>query len=249
MTIYRVLSAGGEPDNLTPMRIGERCDPAYSPFGLLYSLDGSDLYKVNPDGRSQRLTTDRLGNREPAWSANGMRIAFVSERDGNPEIYAMYADGSDPIQLTDRPGSDLSPTWSPKGNQLVFVAEEAGVGVLYISNVDGSEITRLTTGPGDNRSPAWSPDAQWIAYSSDKEGNREIYIISPDGAVEQRITDSAAMDDQPAWSPDSQWLVFISDREEAGITNLYAIMLGKTEPLAYFPQPENSIFAPAWADK
>jgi TolB protein len=49
----------------------------------------------------------------PAWSPDGKKIAFLSERDGNPEIYVINADGSAQTRLTNNPGEDGDPAWEP----------------------------------------------------------------------------------------------------------------------------------------
>jgi TolB protein len=73
-------------------------------------------------------------------------MAFVSDRDGNAEIYVMNADGSAQRRLTRDPASDADPVWSPDGQKIAFVngagqLERSGV---YVMNADGSGQRRLT---------------------------------------------------------------------------------------------------------
>jgi Tol biopolymer transport system component len=73
---------------------------------------------MDADGSNPvNLTDNPADDYFPAWSPDGTRIAFVSYRDGNPEIYVMNADGSNPARLTDNPASDYSPSWSPGSQQ------------------------------------------------------------------------------------------------------------------------------------
>ena len=60
------------------------------------------------------MTRNEVEDLLPAWSPDGRSIAFVSERDGNREIYIMRADGSSQIRLTDNPGDDMYPAWRPE---------------------------------------------------------------------------------------------------------------------------------------
>jgi TolB protein len=69
---------------------------------------------MNPDGTGQVNLTNSAGNDDqPAWSPDGTKLAFRSDRDGNSEIYVMNSDGSDAIRLTNDPADDGSPAWRP----------------------------------------------------------------------------------------------------------------------------------------
>ena len=80
----------------------------------------------------------------PAWSPDGSRIAWSSERDGNREIYVMDADGSNPTNLTGDPGYDSSPAWSPDGQRILFNSRRDGNLEIYVMDADGSNQVRLT---------------------------------------------------------------------------------------------------------
>ena len=67
--------------------------------------------------------TSEKQNFLPAWSPDGTRLAFTSNRDGNAEIYVINRDGSGLRRLTNHPEIDVTPTWSPTGNQIAFTSE------------------------------------------------------------------------------------------------------------------------------
>jgi len=85
------------------------------------------------------------------------KIAFVSDRDGNWEIYVMNADGSEQKRLTNNHAYDWFPSWSPDGKKIVFTSVRDGNWEIYVMNVDGSEQTNLTNNPASDYSPSWSP--------------------------------------------------------------------------------------------
>ena len=137
------------------------------------------------------------------------RIAFVSNRDGNDEIYVMKADGTGLRRLTNDPAEDLEPAWSSDGTQLAFVRQRSGSNFeIYKMNADGSGVTRLTRNSAMDASPAWSPDGTKIAFSSNRSGGDQIYLMRADGSGVTRLTSGSASGDTPAWSPDGTKIAF-----------------------------------------
>jgi Tol biopolymer transport system component len=141
------------------------------------------------------------------------RIAFLSDRDGNNEIYVMSADGSNPTRLTNTPAPEDSPAWSPNGSRIVFVSGRDGNNEIYVMNANGSRQTRLTDNPGNDFTPSWSPDGRRIVFSSTRDGNPELYVMNVDGSNPTRLTDNPAAEVLPAWSPDGRRIAFQSNRD------------------------------------
>ena len=157
------------------------------------------------------------------------RIAFVSGRDGNPEIYVMNNDGSNQQNLTNNPASDHSPSWSPDGKRIVFVSdrdEHVRDGIhgrptyeIYVMDTDGGNQQNLTNHHAWDGSPSWSPDSKRIVFVSDRDQGRddphnyEIYVMNADGSKSKNLTNSPNEDRYPSWSPDGKRIVFSSSRE------------------------------------
>ena len=121
------------------------------------------------------------------------RIAFVSNRDGNSEIYVVNADGSGTTRLTNNDAGDGSPALSPDGQRIVFTSRRDDFFLeIYAVNADGTGLTRLTNNNAHDWRPAWSPDGRRIAFISDRDGNKEIYAVSADGSETAQLTNSDA---------------------------------------------------------
>jgi hypothetical protein len=156
-----------------------------------------------PDGSGQTsLTTSPAIDQQAAWSPDGSRIAFASDRGGNDmDIYVMQADGTGVTQLTSASQGDWTPAWSPDGSRIAFTSYRTGNGDIYTMNPDGSGLAQLTFSPELDHWPAWSPDGTAIAFESKRDGNSEIYAMGADGSGQTRLTFDGAQDIHPAWSP------------------------------------------------
>ena len=162
------------------------------------------------------------------------QIAFVSRRDGNPEIYVMDADGGNLQRLTNNADADYQPSWSPDGKRIAFISDRDGhpdripgwfTSEIYVMNTDGGHPQNLTNSPADDRNPSWSPDGKRIAFQSDRDEPRiagDIYVMDADGRNPHRLTDHDFDDRDPSWSPDGERIVF-SARREGHVENKFAI--------------------------
>ena len=180
---------------------------------------------------------DGTVNRSVAQTAAAAgRIAFVSDRDGNEEIYIIGPDGL--TRQTNNPAQDFSPAWSPDGGRLAYVSTRDGNEEIYVLGPAG--VTRQTDNPARDFSPAWSPDGGRLAYVSTRDGNEEIYVTGPGGLTRQ--TNHPAQDFSPAWSPDGGRLAYVSTRD--GNEEIYV-----TGPDGLMRQTNNPArdFSPAWS--
>ena len=83
-----------------------------------------------------RLTDSRGLDDYPAYSPDGKRLAFVSNRDGQLEIYVAAADGSQPVNVSRHPLGDTFPTWTPDGRGVTFVSERDGGSDIYTQRIE-----------------------------------------------------------------------------------------------------------------
>jgi Tol biopolymer transport system component len=129
-----------------------------APDEMVYLIHtGLDLYFLNTsDGPANSMDdTGRALGELPAWSPDGTRIAFQSDRDGDMEIYVVSADRSEIVQLTDNEAEDLYPTWSPDGTRIAFTSNCDGNLEIYVMNADGTEQTRMTDNHATDYLPSW----------------------------------------------------------------------------------------------
>jgi Tol biopolymer transport system component len=136
--------------------------PSWAPDGteIIFTIyPGETLSVMQADGSNQRPLVENARSYEAAWSPSGESIAFVSDRDGNEEIYAMNSDGSDQRRLTAIPGNDhWPPSWSPDSTRIAFTSDGTGDNPdIFVMNADGSGLTQVTNDPGGDAFPAWYP--------------------------------------------------------------------------------------------
>jgi len=146
-----------------------------------------------------------------------VRLAFISNMDGEIALYTIISDGSALTRLTKQPMLIMHPTWSPDSTRIAFEACLGGSLStdcpdgesfdIYTVNSDGSNLTNLTNNEATDRFPSWSPDGE-IAFSSDRSGKEEIYVIAADGSGTKQITDGQGRNYEPRWSPDGKWLAY-----------------------------------------
>lgn len=228
--VYVMRPDGSAVQNLTqhPAKDG---DPSWSPDRrwVAFSSDrggDADIYLLdlggglNPPAVIPAITGagDQL---HPVWARDGQRLAYVSNEDGDWEIFVSGIDGSGKRQLTYNSAWDSFPTWSPDGRQIIFTSGRDGNFELYAVDVETGAERRLTNHPASDAFPAYSPDGSRIVFVSARTGLLELYAADPrnvEGTL-VRLTDSRATPQYnryPDWSPDGRWIVFTSWRDGQG---------------------------------
>jgi len=180
-------------------------------------------------------------DRMPTW-LNDSTLVFVSDRDGQNDLYLLKSDDSKKsdlletlkykvVRLTNTKEGETDPIISPDGKSMVF---KRGRGQLIVSNIDAqgklSNETILLDGWDTASDVSWSPDSKWLAYSlSDLDFNEEIYIHKADNTKQPvNISMHPKQDGGPIWSADGKKLVFSSNRNN-GDYDVWFTWLNKSD--------------------
>ncbi len=123
--------------------------------------DECGVWVMKPGGFSPaRLTTDP-SDTAPVWSPDGKRVAFISARSGNWELYLIDAAGGKETRLTDNRAVDVAPTWSPDGKKLAFLSNREGAWAIYTINVQSGQVQKVIT-TGDAYPDAINERLSWV---------------------------------------------------------------------------------------
>ena len=177
-----------------------------------------DVFTVPMEkGPTRNLTNSSdAHDRWARWSPDGRKIAFVSDRSGEDQIYVIDQDGlGKPEQLTtEHEGMLYAPEWSPCGKRLAFSDKDGRLFVLTIE--DKSIVEAAHERRGSLRDYAWSPNGGYLAFSlRDKSEFSSLYIWSLTEETLHRITGPYADEYAPSWDPEGKYLFFLAAREYA----------------------------------
>lgn len=191
---------------------------------LTQRLTGSswDIFGLDPlTGIEVNLTNSPGNDTTPAWNPDPTRsnFAFVSERDGNSEIYRLDCGDlgqTSLVRITDHLDEDVDPAWSGQ-NRLAFASNRRLANgqprfTIFRSRDSGENLTRVSPEEDcDARQPTWSPDGSQIAYAAtcNATGRYQIFVIPAISGVPLQITDHPTLlAAQPSWSPDGSLIAF-----------------------------------------
>ncbi len=213
---------------------------ALSPNGgtLAFAARGEIWTVPAAGGDARRLTRTLAQESAPAWAPDSRTLAYVSERNGNLDIYAMDTQTRAEKQITSSPADEVGASFAPSGRLLGFVRTGGAKPGLYVIPLPAAPVADWKdmeasavlidsgVGIGGFR---WSPDSRWLAYMKrDAVGTVDIWIAPATAGTPVNITRYPAFNANPQWSRDGRYLIFTSTRGTDAPTapaNIYSLEL------------------------
>jgi len=123
--------------------------PAWSPVDNWIAHRGCyggscGIWLTYADSGERVRLTEGGSDGQPAWSPDGQQLVYISQEDGNFELYRINRDGSNVVRLTNGERSDGLPVWSPDGKWIAFRSDREGAWAIYVMRPDGSDVRKMT---------------------------------------------------------------------------------------------------------
>lgn len=251
--MYGLWSAAPDGGDLRPVALGNEnvqqpsTAPGVDAFAFEQWMHRSQLRQIDLVRRTQadagRYIRSTRWDSNPAWSPDGARIAFTSNRSGPYGIWVSDRDGRKAVQIADFGGAFVdNPAWSPDGALIAFDGSPEGKTAVFTVSPEGGTPRRITDGPGDSRNPAWSRDGAWIYFESNRGGEWRIYAQPAAGGAPVAITAGPGVNPQESVDgnrllysrPDAHGLWHRPRKNwsegEAGATAQDALLIAELEP-------------------
>ena len=203
------------------------------------------LWVADSDGESaQSALSSPEPIISPAWSPNGMQLAYVSFESRKPVIYSHDVATGKRRLLANFRGSNSAPAWSPDGRTLAVTLSRDGGSQLYTMDADGGEPKRISQSVSIDTEPTYAPDGRSLYFVSDRGGSPQIYRMAPTGGNAERVTFTGSYNISPTLSPDGRWLAYISRINGAFKLHVMELSNGNSSAITDTTADESPRFSP-----
>ena len=192
------------PSSIIPMRRLNQFKGTFNPSADLIVLaasprDKADLYTAHLDGSDMRMIVSGGMNTDPDFAPDGGSVIFVSDRDGDEDLYLYDMNSGKTDRITDNAANDFAPSFSPDGKELVYVSnqDDPYKWEIYAIDVKKGRIARLTDNVYWDGFPRFAANGQSIVFSSKRNGSEDIYVMRRDGGAQELLFSSPADDNDP----------------------------------------------------
>jgi WD40 repeat protein len=163
----------------------------------------------------EKLISSSARDANPAYSPDGRKIVFASDRSGVGNIWICDSDGANPVQVTSFERPSGTPRWSPDSRTIVFDSLDGGSFDLYVLDTDGGLPRQLTHEPSVENRGTFSRDGRWVYFTSDRDGSFQIWKMPVEGGPAVRVTQGGGV--YAVESADGEHLYYANRDEESGI--------------------------------
>ena len=179
-----------------------------------------------------------------ACASDADRIVFISDRDGNLEIYSISTSGEDETNLTQSGADEFAPKFSPDRKSVAFLTGGPGKTALEVIGADGQGRFEVANADTLISNHHWSPDGQRIAFLSERGDTKTVMVARGDGSDSVPITDLPG-DEVGNWSKDGQLVAFALREDEGGDER--GIYLRNPDGVNEFRLTKSADFTPRWS--
>ncbi|MCG8035999.1 MAG: Tol-Pal system beta propeller repeat protein TolB [Candidatus Thiodiazotropha taylori] len=203
------------------------------------------LNVADADGHNpETIVTSSEPLMSPAWSPDGMKIAYVSFEGGQSAVYVQGVYTGKRQKVTSFKGINGAPAWSPDGRKLALTLSKGGNPDIYIYDMRNRKLQQITNHYSIDTEPAWSPDGKSLVFTSDRGGRPQIYRVSAFGGKAQRVTFENRYNARASFSPDGELLTFVTQDEGNYRIAVQDLKTGVMQVLSQGRLDESPSFAP-----
>jgi TolB protein len=204
-----------------------------------------EIYIADFDGHNpKQFTNTRVITLFPAWSSDGLWLAYTDYKRGKPDLYIRHVKERRGT-VASFEGSNITPAWVP--GQFAFAASLSHQGnpAIYLLTGKGKIMRKLTHHWSIDVSPTWSPDGKAFAFVSDRSGSPQIYIKNTEDEKVRRLTYEGKYNTSPQWSPRGNYIAYTRLGED-GQTNICLITPDGKGPIQLTQNTGNNE-SPTWS--